>query len=103
MMMFPFERRLSVLCVKSKRQGLVVDFYHLFGFLSGRLFKKSEMDPLTLFRTAALVHVLDAILCRVIAGHSGRQKLSWTLAGLLFGIWALGTLFLLSAKQPSDH
>ena len=86
--------------MESKRQGLAVDWYHLFGYLSGLLFIKSEMDPVTLFRTAALVHILDAILCRVIAGHSGRQKLVWTVAGLLFGIWALGTLFLLPAKKP---
>jgi hypothetical protein len=86
--------------VKSKRQGLAVDLYHLFGYLSGLLFIKPEMDPVTLFRTAALVHILDAILCRVIAGHSGRQKLPWTVAGLFFGIWALGTLFLLPAKKP---
>jgi len=56
------------------------------------------MKPGTLFRTTDLVHVLDAILCRVIAGHSGRRKNLWTVAGLLLGIWALGTLFLLPAK-----
>ena len=103
MTMFPFERRPSILGVKSKRQGVVVDFYHLFGYLSGLLFIKPEMDPSTLVRTAALVHILDAILCRVIAGHSGRQKLPWTVAGLFFGIWALGTLFLLPAKKPNYH
>ena len=97
--MFPFEKRPSILGAKSKRQGLVVDFYHLFGYLSGLLFIKSEMDPVTLVRTATLVHILDAILCRVIAGHSGRQKFAWTAAGLLFGIWALGTLFLLPVKK----
>ena len=78
----------------------MVDFYYLFGYLSGLFFIKPEMDPVTLIRTAALVHVLDAILCRVIAGHSGRQKLAWTVAGLFFGIWALGTLFLLPARKP---
>jgi hypothetical protein len=77
----------------------VVDFYHLLGYLSGLLFIKSEMEPGTLIRTAGLVHILDAILCRVIASHSGRQKLPWTIAGLVFGIWALGTLFLLPAKN----
>ena len=76
-----------------------MDFYHLFGYLSGLLFIKPEMDPATLVRTAALVHFLDAVLCRVIAGHSGRQKLFWTIAGLLIGIWALVTLFLLPAKK----
>jgi hypothetical protein len=100
MTMFPIERRPSILVGKSKRQGLVVDFYHLFGYFSGLLFIKSEMDPSTLVRTATLVHLLDAILCRVIAGQSGRQKFLWTAAGLLFGIWAVGTLFLLPAKKP---
>lgn len=78
-----------------------MDWYHLFGYLSGLLFIKSEMDPVTLFRTAALVHILDAILCRVIAGHNGRPKLPWMVAGLLFGIWALGALFLLPAKKAN--
>jgi len=55
------------------------------------------MDPTTLVRTAALVHLLDAILCYVIADHSGRNKTAWTIAGLLGGIWALGILFLLPA------
>ncbi|HEY7317664.1 MAG TPA: hypothetical protein VIE89_08830 [Candidatus Binatia bacterium] len=86
--------------MKSSRQGLAVDFYSLFGYLSGLLFIKPEMDPVTLIRTATLVHILDAILCRVIAGHSGRQKFAWTVAGLFFGIWALGTLFLLPARKP---
>jgi len=101
--MFPFGRRPSILGGKSKRQGLVVDFYHLFGYLSGLLFIKSDVEPVILLRTAALVHILDAILCRVIAGHSGRQKLPWTVAGLFFGIWALGTLFLLPAKKTRYH
>jgi len=76
-----------------------VDLYHLLGYLSGLLFIKSNMEPEALVRTAALVHILDAILCRVIAGHSGRHKVAWTMAGLLFGIWALGTLFLLPARK----
>jgi hypothetical protein len=74
-----------------------VDFYHFLGYFSGLLFIKPEMDPATLVRTAALVHSLDAILCCVIANHSGRNKTAWTIAGLLGGIWALGILFLLPA------
>jgi hypothetical protein len=57
------------------------------------------MDPTTLWRTAALVHGLDAILCSVIANYSNRSKLAWTVAGLFLGIWALCALFLLPAKK----
>ena len=78
-----------------------MDFYHFVGYFSGLLFVKPELDAVTLFRTAALVHLLDAILCWVIANHSGRSKTAWTVAGLLGGIWALGILFLLPAKNPT--
>jgi hypothetical protein len=75
----------------------------MMGYLTGLLFVKPDMEPATLLPTAALVHVLDAILCRVIAAHSGRRKNLWMTAGLVFGIWALGTLFLLPAKIRTNH
>lgn len=75
-----------------------MEFYHLFGYLSGLLFVKPELEPTSLYLTAALVHILDAGLCCVIATHSGRRTVPWTLAGLVFGIWALGTLFFLPRK-----
>lgn len=78
-----------------------MDFYQFLGYFSGLLFIRSEMDATTLLHTAALVHLLDAILCGVIANHSGRSKTAWTIAGLLGGIWALGILFLLPAKTTS--
>ena len=78
-----------------------MDFYQFLGYFSGLFFIKSEMDQTTLVRTAALVHTLDAILCGVIANYSGRNKTAWTIAGLLGGIWALGILFLLPAKNQT--
>lgn len=59
------------------------------------------MEPESLWRTAALVHGLDAILCGVIAKYSNRNKLAWTVAGLLLGIWALSALFLLPARNQA--
>jgi hypothetical protein len=79
-----------------------VDFYQFLGYFSGLLFIKAEMDSTTLVRTAALVHSLDAILCCVIANHSGRSKTVWAVAGLLGGIWALGILFLLPSKNQGN-
>ncbi len=80
-----------------------MDFYQFLGYFSGLLFIKAEMDSTALLRTAALVHSLDAILCCVIANHSGRNKTAWTIAGLLGGIWALGILFLLPAKTQANN
>jgi hypothetical protein len=80
-----------------------VDFYQLLGYFSGLFFIKSEMDPTTLWRTAALVHLLDAILSGVIANHSGRSKTLWTIAGAICGIWALAAVFLLPVKSAPQN
>jgi hypothetical protein len=76
-----------------------VDFHHIVGYLTGLLFIKPEMEPATLLHTAALVHILDAILCGVVASHSGRNKNLWIAGGLVFGIWAVGILFLLPDRR----
>jgi hypothetical protein len=78
-----------------------VDFYRLIGYGSGLLFIKADMEPSSLWSTVALIHILDAILCGVVARHSGRNRYLWTVGGLICGIWALGALFLLPAKKSN--
>ncbi len=73
-----------------------MDLYSVLGYLSGLYLIRPDMEPSTFIRTALLIHLLDGLLCRVIAIHSGRNRSLWTLGGLLFGIWALAPLFLLS-------
>jgi len=76
-----------------------MDFYQLIGYFTGLLVIRPDIEPALLLPTAALVHALDAILGAVIAHHSRRNMLGWTVAGLFCGIWALGALFLLPAKK----
>jgi hypothetical protein len=76
-----------------------VDIYHVLGYLTGLVIIRPQIESTTLLHTAALVHCLDAILCRVIAGHGGRPKNLWMVAGLIFGIWALAILFFLPEKR----
>jgi len=76
-----------------------MDFYHILGYFTGLLIIKPDMAPASLLPTAALVHLLDAILCGVIANHSRRSVIGWTIGGLIGGIWALGVLFVLPAKK----
>jgi hypothetical protein len=76
-----------------------MDFPTFVGYLSGLYLVNPEMTPSSLFRTASLVHLVDALLCRLIAGQSGRNKNIWAAAGLLLGAWALGFLLLLPGKK----
>ncbi|MBM2804950.1 MAG: hypothetical protein HW419_2843 [Deltaproteobacteria bacterium] len=76
-----------------------MDFNQLVGYFTGLLIIKPDMAPASLLPTAALVHLLDAILCGVIADHSRRSVIGWTIGGLIGGIWALGVLFVLPAKK----
>jgi type IV secretory pathway TrbD component len=76
-----------------------VDFYNALSYFTGLHFIDAGLGGQALLRTAALVHLLDAILCGLIAGQSGRSKKIWTVAGFGLGIWALATIFLLPAKK----
>ena len=76
-----------------------MDFDHLVGYFTGLLIIKPDMASASLLPTAALVHLLDAILCGVIANHSRRNVIGWTIGGLIGGIWALGALFILPARK----
>ena len=76
-----------------------MDLTTILGYLSGLYFIKPDLDSSTLLHTGALVHILDAALCRLIAKQSGRNRKIWTAAGLFLGIWALGILFLLPGKK----
>jgi hypothetical protein len=76
-----------------------MDFPRIVGYLSGLYFVKPEMEPSSLLRTAFLVHIVDALLCWLIAGQTGRNKNIWPIAGLVLGIWALGFLLLLPGKK----
>jgi len=77
----------------------MMDLSSVLGYLSGLYFIRPEIEPSTLIRTAALIHLLDALLCGIVAGHSGRNKILWIVAGLVLGIWALGPLFLLAEMR----
>src|SRR3989304_1653941 len=79
-----------------------MDLTTILGYLSGLYFIKPDLDSATLLRTTALVHAIDALLCSLIASQRGRNQQTWTVAGLLLGIWALGILFFLPHKEKSD-
>lgn len=77
-----------------------MDWPALLGYFSLLSFIEPELEGAVLVRTAFVVHVCDAVLCRLIATHSGRDKGLWTIGGLLLGIWALGFLLFLPKPQP---
>lgn len=80
-----------------------MDLYSALGYLSGLYLIKPDIEASTLIRTASLIHILDAVLCGLIATHRGRNRGLWTLAGLVLGIWALGPLFLFADKSRKDR
>ena len=80
----------------------MIDLVSAIGYLSGIYFIQPHLEPATLIRTASVIHLLDAILCFVIATQSGRNRTTWTLAGLVLGVWAVGTLFLVVERGSGD-
>jgi hypothetical protein len=99
----PIFRRPSILADETKRQGPSMDFYQLAGYVTGLLVVRPELEAQSLWPTAALVHSIDAILCGVIANHSRRNVIGWSLGGLVCGIWALTILFLLPVRNTAKN
>lgn len=71
-----------------------------FGYLTCLGFVSTDMDLATLARTAAVVNVCNAIVCRLIAHNNGRNATGWTAAGFFFGFWAVAAALLLTAGNP---
>ncbi len=80
----------------------MIDLVSAIGHFSGIYFIQPNLDPTTLIRTSSAIHILDALLCYVIATQSGRNRTLWTLAGLVLGVWAVGTLFLVAERGSGD-
>jgi len=76
-----------------------MSLHTLLGYFTGLYFINPDLTGVMLWRTAGLVHLLDAILCGLIARSSGRNRVLWTLAGLMLGIWALAAIFVLPVKR----
>ncbi len=81
----------------------MIDFVSAIGYFSGIYFIQPHLEPATLIRTAFVIHLLDAILCLVLAIQSGRNRTIWTLAGLVLGVWAVGTLFIVAERGSGNQ
>jgi hypothetical protein len=77
-----------------------MDWPALIGAFSLLSFIKPDLEGAMLVHTVLIVHVCDAVLCRLIATHSGRSRELWTAGGLVLGIWALGILLFLPRPRP---
>jgi hypothetical protein len=76
-----------------------VSFDVLLGYVTGLRIISPEITPMTLLRTTIVVHIVDAILCRLFAHNNGYHKNLWTALGFVFGIWAVAVLLLLPKRE----
>ncbi len=81
----------------------MMGFLSALGYFSGIYFIQPNIDPAILIRTASVIHVLDAVLCYIIATQSGRNRTLWTLAGLVLGILAMGPLFIVAERGSGSQ
>jgi len=71
----------------------------VLGYVTGLRIISPEITAATLLRTTIIVHIVDAILCRLFAHNNGYSKNLWTTLGLVFGIWAVALLLVLPKRE----
>ena len=76
-----------------------MSFDLLLGYVTGLRIISPDITPMTLLRTTIVVHIVDAILCRLFAHNNGYHKNLWTALGFVFGIWAVAVLLLLPKRN----
>jgi hypothetical protein len=77
----------------------------ILSITSGFALMGYAMAPATLLATSIVVNLALAPLIAVIASRRGRSTAAWTVAGLGFGMWALGAVLLMppAVSPPPAH
>jgi hypothetical protein len=71
----------------------------VLGYWTGLAFVRSQLGLRELLGTAIVLHVCDAIMCRLFARNNGYPRNLWTAIGFLGGIWAVAVLILLPRRS----
>ena len=71
----------------------------MLGYFTGLRLLSTHMEPAVLVRTVLVVHLCDAVMCRLFAHNNGYPKKLWTVLGFVFGIWAVAVLILLPRRS----
>ena len=75
----------------------------VLGIASGLRFIAPELEPHIMAATSVGMLVTYAVICRVFAIQAGRGRNSWTIAGLLGGLFATAALLVVTevtARRP---
>ena len=78
-----------------------MSFEVFLGYFTGLRMLESSLSFPTLVGTVLVVHLLDAIVCRLFARNHDYPRNLWTLLGFVFGIWALVAIILLPKRQKA--
>lgn len=73
----------------------------LLGYATGFRWINPGLDGAALLRTIFVVHICDALLCRLFAHNNGYSKNLWTGLGVVFGLWAVALLLVLPKRNGS--
>ena len=71
-------------------------------YWSGLALVRPDLGLRALVGTTVVLHICDAVMCRLFARNNGYPRNLWTLFGLLGGIWAVAVLILLPRRPSAD-
>jgi hypothetical protein len=72
----------------------------VLSYWSGLAFVNPGLGLPELLGTMLVLHVCDAVMCRLFARNNGYPKRLWTALGFVGGIWAVAILILLPRRPP---
>ncbi|MCX8073157.1 MAG: hypothetical protein N3C12_12005 [Candidatus Binatia bacterium] len=73
------------------------------GYATGVRLLAPRLSDEYFWPTLIVIHLLDAILCRVFARNNRYSENLWTLLGFIAGLWAVVCLLLLTRRQERQR
>jgi hypothetical protein len=82
-----------------REEEKLVSWEIFLGYFTGLRFIDADLPFSLLLGTAAAVHLLDGVMCRLFAHNNGYPKGLWTVLGCVFGVWAVLALVVLPRRE----
>jgi len=79
-----------------------MSFATALSYWSGLALLAPDLPGTAVAGTALVLHICDAVLCRLLAGSAGRPRNPWTVVGFIGGVWAVALMLVLPRRSGPD-
>lgn len=75
---------------------------NILGIVSGLRFVAPDLPPMSVIKTAIVMQITYAVVCRIFAAQRSRATLPWLIAGFFGGVVSFIVLLVLGDREKTQ-